>query len=131
MCIWAQFLCFCNLSTKLMNVSNYHWRELLQVSLLSRQTQIFLSREEYFCRDKHVFAATKVSLCLSRQAYFSRDKRRILSRTFVATKIIVVAAPANDGKLTSKRKAWTRGRNTSKNRHKLYLRLASIRFGGI
>ena len=45
--------------------------------------------------------STKV---LSRQAYFGRDKRRVLGRktrvcdekTFVATKIILVAAPAND-----------------------------------
>ena len=56
-----------------------------------------------FCRDKHDFVATKV---LSQLAYFCRDKRRVLSRqtrvcsdkTFVATKIILVAAPANNTK---------------------------------
>ena len=71
---------------------------------LSRQ--IFVATKHFF-RDKlkknrdKSFVATKV---LSRQAYFCRDKRRVLSwqarvcrdRTFVATKIILVAAPAND-----------------------------------
>ena len=47
----------------------YLWRELPQVS--------FLSRENMSCRDKSMFAATKR---LSQQAYFFRDKRRVLSR---------------------------------------------------
>ena len=56
---------------------SYHWRELPQVSFLSRQT---------FCRDKHVrqnmsFISTKI--CLSRQTYFCGDK------SFVATNIIL------------------------------------------
>ena len=116
-----------------MNLTNYHWRELPQISLLSRQKFSFVTTGILLSRQKtcFVFVATKVSLCLSRQAYFCRDKRRVLLRTFVATKIILVAAPASDGKLTPKRKAWTRGRNTSRDRHKLYLRLANIRFGGI
>ena len=46
----------------------------------------------HFCRDKHVYTATNVifvatSIVLSRQ---TRDK------TFVATKMILVAVPAND-----------------------------------
>ena len=103
----------------------YHWRELSQVSFLSRQnvchdrgfvsTTMCLSRQntslfatkvclsskqkfcldkhtfvgtkDVFCRDKNVFVATKV--CLSRQN-LCHDKR------FVATKMIFVAAPAND-----------------------------------
>ena len=53
-------------------------------------TNIFLSRQN-FCRDKKHFVATKIILSL--QAYFCRDKRVIV---FVATKLILVAAPAND-----------------------------------
>ena len=63
----------------------YHWRELPQVSFLSR---------ERFCPDKHVFVAT--NMCLS------HDKARLLSRqkyscrekiTFVATKQTCVLSP--------------------------------------
>ena len=68
-------------------------------------TEVNLSWQNYVCcnkcllRQKHVM--TKV---LSRQAYFCRDKRRVLlwqtrvcrDKTFVATKIILVSAPAND-----------------------------------
>ena len=62
----------------------------------------------HFCRDKgfvpQIFVATNT--CLSRQAYLCCDKRRVLSRqihvcrdkSFDATKIILVAAPANDKK---------------------------------
>ena len=56
------------------------------------------------CHDKHVFVTTKV---LSWQAYFCHNKRHVLSwqnyiccynilSYFVATKITLVAAPAND-----------------------------------
>ena len=69
--------------------------------LLSRQTR----KNTPFVETKvHVFAATNI--ILSRQAYFCRDKRRVLSRqtqshgcrdkTFIATKMILVAAPASD-----------------------------------
>ena len=48
-----------------------------------------LSRQTYFCRDKrHVLSLTNT--CLSWQTCVCRDK------TFVATKIILVAAPANN-----------------------------------
>ena len=88
----------------------YHWRELTQVSFLSGQntcfvsTKVCLSRQNFinsclsrqnschnkmFCRDKHNFVATNITL--SRQAYFCCDKRRV----FVATKVILAAAPAN------------------------------------
>ena len=48
----------------------YHWRELPQVSFLSRQNTSFvdkvatklLSRQNYVCRYKHVFFATKMIL---------------------------------------------------------------------
>ena len=56
-------------------------------------TKVCLFRQNYvvvkiFCRDKHNFFATKV---LSRQAYFCCN-----NTTFVATKMILVAVPAND-----------------------------------
>ena len=53
---------------------DYHRRELLQVPFLSRQTR--------HCRDKHVFVTIK-------QKYACCDK------TFVATEMILVVAPAN------------------------------------
>ena len=84
-------------------------------------TNIILSRQAYFCRDKHVFVVTKLSLRqkrVSRNKYlsqqkFCRDKDKDFCRnkhtfvttkdvfcrdkTFVATKIIIVPAPPNDG----------------------------------
>ena len=63
----------------------YHWGELPQVPFLSRQK---------FCRDKHVFVATK-HVCvprkyLSRQAYFCRDKKRVCrdKSKLVVTKLL-------------------------------------------
>ena len=56
----------------------YHWRELPQVSFLSRQM---------FCRDKHAFVATKDVFCRNKHVFVV---------TFVAVKIILVAAPTND-----------------------------------
>ena len=102
----------------------YHWRELPQVSnVLSRQglvcgdkTRLLLrqkfvatntcSSRQKNCHDKHTFVASKDVFCchqhvfvtkevsLSRVAtkhVFSRDKH-----VLVATKIILMAAPAND-----------------------------------
>ena len=65
---------------------------------------VFCRDNEYTCRDK-TFVAT--NLILSRQAYFCRDKRRVTNtcdkhviiagkHVFLATKMILVAAPAND-----------------------------------
>ena len=56
-----------------------------------------------FCRDKSFVAADKTYL-LSRQNYVCLDNRRVLSqethvcrdKTFVATKMMLVAAPAKD-----------------------------------
>ena len=51
--------------------------------VLSRQTRVCRDKSKlYVCRDKHTFVATKDYFCL--------DKK------IVATKIILVAAPAND-----------------------------------
>ena len=59
-----------------------------------------------FCRDKHVFVAKKLFVCLffvlflSRKKYACRDNltfvRVCLDKRFVATKMILVAVPAND-----------------------------------
>ena len=51
-------------------------------------TNIILSRQAYFCRDKR--------RVLSQQARVCRDKHMFYrDTTFVATKMILVAAPAN------------------------------------
>ena len=79
----------------------YHWQELPQVSFLSRQK---------FCRNKHMFVATKntsfvtTKACLLRKTFVTTNMclfccdKNILSyfcKTVVVTKIILVAAPAN------------------------------------
>ena len=82
----------------------YHWRELPQVSFLSRQKfwrdkhmfdatkHVFCHDKSMFFRDKYIFVATKhFSKVLSRQAYFCRDTRRVLPQQtrvcrFVAAK---------------------------------------------
>ena len=51
-------------------------------------TKLCLSRQK-FCRDKHTFVATKDVFC--RKIMFVAT-----NKTFVATKMIIVAAPAND-----------------------------------
>ena len=86
----------------------------------------FFVTQDVFCHDKHVFVVKKVSLspqkfchdnyicrdksfvvtkiCLSWQAYFGRNKRCVLlqqtrvchTKTFVTTKMILVAAHTND-----------------------------------
>ena len=106
-------------SVKLFSISlAYHWRELQQVS--------FLSRQKYVCRDRHVFDATKVLWRQTKQnidnkaknvihihprVFLSRQRRFVATntglsgnifcrnKTFVATKMILVAAPANDRSL--------------------------------
>ena len=88
--------------------TNYHWRELPQVSFLSRQifvaTNRYLSRQKFlkaksFFRDKSTLVATKVRL--SRQKYVCRDKTFVATnisreKTVVATKMILVTALVND-----------------------------------
>ena len=84
-------------------VEDYHWRELPQVSFLSRQNAYFchdkthlLSRQKYACRDKnnkHVFFVTNICrskrFCPGKKYFlaakiFCRDKHY-----FVATNIIL------------------------------------------
>ena len=83
-------------------LSLYHWRELPQVTFLLRQK---------FCRDKDVFIVTNMSQhnFVATKHVFSHDKGMLVAtkllsqqnifvtiKCFVATKIILVAAPAND-----------------------------------
>ena len=74
--------------------------------LLQQNYVLKIMTKDVFWRDMHVFVATKVSLCkkeLSQQAYICCNKRCVLSRqtsvchnkTFVTTKMILVAAPAS------------------------------------
>ena len=70
------------------NGRKHYWRELPQVSFLSRQkicrdNHVFFATKHVFCRDKSMLVATKL---------FSR-KTRVC---FVATKMILGAAPASD-----------------------------------
>jgi len=64
----------------MVKLQKFHWQELPQVSFLLRQTRV--------CRDKTFVV---ISLLLSRQTCVCRGKH-----SFVATKIILVSAPAND-----------------------------------
>ena len=70
----------------------YYWQELPQVSFLSRQKRL-LWRQNYVCCDKS-FVTTNI--ILSRQAYFFSRQKTCFVKSFVATKMILVAAPAND-----------------------------------
>ena len=70
-------------------------------------TNVFLSLTFVATNTCLFFPATK--RLLLRQAYFCRDKRRVLwrqKRVFVATKIILVAAPANDTQALSTKIAF-------------------------
>ena len=65
----------------------YHWRELPQVSFLSRQMfcrdKIMFVATKYFCHDKHVFVAKKK--CLSKQNVCDKTCF-VVTNMFVATK---------------------------------------------
>ena len=99
------------------NQPAYHWRELPQVSFWSRQKfcrykHCFVATKDVFCRDKSMLSATKrlSNRCVcrdktcrdkhtfaARKHVFCRDKHVFCRhKTFVATKMILVAAPAND-----------------------------------
>ena len=62
---------------------------------LSRQNNL-VATKDVFCRDKYVLITTKagfVTTCI----FLSRQKTCFdVDKTFVATKMILVAAPAND-----------------------------------
>ena len=97
-------------------------RELPQVSFLSRQnifchdkimfvatnvlsqqtsklvaTNVLL-QQNYVCRDTNMFVTTKTSVLLSRQTtwFVATDTCVCSDKHFVATKMILAAAPAND-----------------------------------
>ena len=106
---------------QLLKKTGQSWRELPQVSFLSRQKyacrdktfratntclsrRIFvstkvLSRQNTFCRDKLNFVSTKLS---SRKHTFDATKdvfcrdKHVCDKTFVAAKMILAAAHAND-----------------------------------
>ena len=65
-------------------------------SIISVAPKVYLLRQNlcrdknYVCRDKHNFVARKKKKLLSRQTCFCCD------RSFVTTKMILVATPAND-----------------------------------
>ena len=121
-----------------LQLATYYWRELTQVSFLSRQntsfvaTNVCLSRQNYVCLDKCIVA---IKVCLPRQTYVCHDKIifvsiHILSRKhlFVATKMILIAVPAYDSYLHFGQNDWgllhaaevTRGWNRyrSKSQHR-------------
>ena len=109
-----------------LGVVDCHWRELPQVLFLSRQntntsnacfspqntsfvaTKICLSPQNIcrnkitVCRDKHVlsrqayFLSRQTRVCLDKTRILSRQKNACCNKTFVATKIMLVAAPPND-----------------------------------
>ena len=75
--------------------------------LLSRQTRVGHDKSNTcwsrrkFCHDKHSFVATKESVCCDRSKLvatnvLSRQKYVCPDKSFVETKIILAAAPAND-----------------------------------
>ena len=77
---------------------HYNWQELPEGSFLSRQkfcrnklifvlaTKVF-SQQAYFCQDKHTFVTTKDMFVVTNTCFH---------KTFITTKIILMAAPASD-----------------------------------
>ena len=66
-----------------------------------------LSQQTYFCRDKrricvdkHIFVATKDVFCRDKHVFATKPLSRVCHKTFVATKMILVVAPANDKQQT-------------------------------
>ena len=53
-----------------------------------------LSRQQNFCRDNKTLVATRQNIFEKRM--FCRNKHAFAKNVFVATKMILVAAPAND-----------------------------------
>ena len=72
--------------------------------LLSQQTRVCRdkTRQKYACRDKTFVA---INTCLSQQYFFCRDKHMFM---FVATKTILMAAPASDKRCPLSRTVWIR-----------------------
>ena len=75
----------------------YQWLDLPQVSFLSRQTRL-LSQQKYVCRDK-TFVATSILLWGQKTCF-------VATSTFVATKMILVSAPANDTRCAPLPLSW-------------------------
>ena len=73
-----------------LNAVNYHWREMPQALFLSRQIRVFAT--------KHVATNIILSRRTTSILNFSLDVFCCDKHVFVATKIILVAAPTNDSK---------------------------------
>ena len=86
-----------NMILSLQNICRYKHTFVATNIILSCQNIFCL---KYACRDKHVFVATNI--CLDKRfvttKIFCRDKHNFVCRdkTFVKTKMMLVAAPAND-----------------------------------
>ena len=63
--------------------------------VISRQTY-FVATKDVFCRDKHVLVATKCDKKVNRDKIMFVATNISRDTSFVATKIILVAAPADD-----------------------------------
>ena len=67
---------------------------LVTTKRLSQQTRVCYDKDSWrqkLCHDKHTFVETKDVFCLEKHMFVATN-----DKTFVPTKIILVAAPAND-----------------------------------
>ena len=87
------FLCLCGWCfSSFFHAVVYHWRELPQVSFLSRKVFVFVATKHVFCRDKSLLVET--NLCCGKHTCLSRQK------------MILVAAPANDSPQLMMMMSW-------------------------
>ena len=71
------------------------WQNILVMTNNFVVTEV-LSRQAYFCCYKHMFVVTKDVFCRNKTSFLSRRKYAYCSKTFIATKTILMAAPTND-----------------------------------
>ena len=91
-------VCVCRDKTRLLSRQKYACRD--KIMFVAANTCTFVSTKGVFlrvCRDKSKLVATKImfvatNICRDKNMFCRRDKHN-----FVATKMILVAAPANDG----------------------------------
>ena len=96
----------CNKSMLVATKVCLSWQNILVMTKLwSRQIFVttnnfvvtkVLSRQAYFCRYKHMFVVTKDVFRCNKTSLLSRQKYAYYSKTFIATKMILMAAPTND-----------------------------------
>ena len=99
-CLLRQNTCLSRQNTSF--VETKLCRDMLFFSFFFVATNIIFSRQADFYRDKHVFVATKHVFCRDKHTFVATNVfvatnicRHI---TFVATKMILVAGPANDSR---------------------------------